>query len=882
MADKTATRRVNVIIDTKAAEGSFRALTKEQKALNNAIADMKPGTEEYIKTAKRLRELDGLMKEHRNNIRSIGEANSKIGVGLKNFIGLAGVAFTAQAVVDYGKELFKLGTEMEVLTKKARTVFGEALPLVTEQAEKNAAAMGLSVSQYINASAAIADLLIPMGFQREEAANISTNLTNLSGALSEWTGGQKSAKEVTDILGKAILGEREELKSLGIAIAEEDVKNRLKEKGLEKLTGTMLQQAKAAVTLELITEKSIDAQTAYIGNSDTLVRKQAELSAKFTTIKEQLATALIPVFHRLFEIAEPVVTTFFDLVTALFNGEKATSSMSGGMKIAATIWGNAGKVVKFLWDVFVALGGFLLNNFGGVIEFVGGLMLGFYNTIVNSVNAVGKFLDIKVDLKPINIDDFKKSIDDARNYLNESKIKEPIEPKIETKTSGGIAPTGDSPSPTSAGGSKKAKEDKEAQDLERRLKRLQEIRDKYAEDERLKTLSDDDRKIEELRAKYTEQIEEAKALEAKGVKEATDQRIALERARDIALTDLQNELFDKKLEETAKRESEITAKELEELNARDQAKKEAKALIDEAANEVLLSEKDQALLDLETQYQGLLRLAEEHGINTEALNKAHREEVAKINTDYDKKDKEKRINAQKAQAEALAKSFQAASNVIGSMLEGLSALGLKNTALSKLLAVAQIGINTAKALSEAVASGAGLPFPANIPAIASGVAAVLTNIAAAKKTLDSVSVPQKKTGGYHTVKGMDDGISYNAQYIGSPQSGILPSHPVVLASEAGSEYFVSNKDLQNPVIANYTRIIDNISKGRGIRQFIEGGFTDGVPKTSTSTSENPYLIAVLREISEKLDYVYARVDDDTIQQFNRRQEEIKRAAGVRN
>ena len=54
---------------------------------------------------------------------------------------------------------------------------------------------------------------------------------------------------------------------------------------------------------------------------------------------------------------------------------------------------------------------------------------------------------------------------------------------------------------------------------------------------------------------------------------------------------------------------------------------------------------------------------------------------------------------------------------------------------SKALALAEIAANTARGIAAAVAAGAGLLFPANIPAIASGISAVLGGIAQAKSAL---------------------------------------------------------------------------------------------------------------------------------------------------
>lgn len=81
-----------------------------------------------------------------------------------------------------------------------------------------------------------------------------------------------------------------------------------------------------------------------------------------------------------------------------------------------------------------------------------------------------------------------------------------------------------------------------------------------------------------------------------------------------------------------------------------------------------------------------------------------------------------------ATADLTAQGFLGASQ---SIINGLSAIGAK----SKGLALLEIATNTAMGIAGAVKAGAGIPFPANLPAIASGIGAVLAGMAGAKSAL---------------------------------------------------------------------------------------------------------------------------------------------------
>ncbi len=317
MTTKSVDRKINIYINGKEVENKFKSIADAKRKAWNELIRLNKGSDDYVKKKADFDALNLALKRHKAEIFGVSTTWTKLKANIKGIGLLTASAFGFDSIINYGKKLFNLGVEMDTLGRKAETVFGESLYLVTQAAEENAEAMGLTISQYTDAATAIGDLLIPMGFQREEAANISTQLVNLSGALSEWTGGQIKAAEVSDILAKAVLGEREQLKALGISIQEADVKARLAEKGLDKLTGTMLQQAKAAATLELITEKSVDAQTSFAENSDSLIRKQAELSAKVSEVSEKLATVLIPVFTRLVDFAGVLADAFSDLASLM-------------------------------------------------------------------------------------------------------------------------------------------------------------------------------------------------------------------------------------------------------------------------------------------------------------------------------------------------------------------------------------------------------------------------------------------------------------------------------------------------------------------------------------------------------------------------------------
>lgn len=196
-----------------------------------------------------------------------------------------------------GKQLFDVAEELTSLDQKIGTVFsGQSLDQVTGWADEVAARMGLTATQAAGLAANAGDLLKPMGFTADEAANMSTEIVGLSGALSEWSGGQRSVEETASILQKALLGERESLKELGISINQAEVDQRAMTIAMADGRDEITAQDKALATQALIMEKSTDAQAAFAAGGNDLTAAQNKLKAAFGELQEDLARKLMPVF----------------------------------------------------------------------------------------------------------------------------------------------------------------------------------------------------------------------------------------------------------------------------------------------------------------------------------------------------------------------------------------------------------------------------------------------------------------------------------------------------------------------------------------------------------------------------------------------------------
>ncbi len=263
---------------------SYNDLNKALKQTNKELRKMKrndPGFKQKSAEAKKLKtELDKARK-------SMGGFNQRTSM-FKKLLPWISVGILVNAVKRLGSELFKLSKQIQGEAIRAAVVFGVELGFVEEQAKSLAKQMGVTNREFVAMSAETADLLIPLDFTRKASAQMAVELQGLTGALDEWTAGQIGAREISQILTKAMLGENEQLKRLGIAIRKDTDEYRDLVKQKLETNNVTKAQAEAMATLELIQKKSTDAQTAYTKEGNKLLRFEKELGRRWRQKKEDI------------------------------------------------------------------------------------------------------------------------------------------------------------------------------------------------------------------------------------------------------------------------------------------------------------------------------------------------------------------------------------------------------------------------------------------------------------------------------------------------------------------------------------------------------------------------------------------------------------------
>jgi len=167
-------------------------------------------------------------------------------------------ALSIGAIIWFTKQLLTLWSSLEETQSKFDTVFGGISKKMNEDFENIARTVWRSSMELKSFGATIGDLLNPLWFNQEAVGELSKEIVKLWVDLASFN--NVSDDQAINALTKGLLGEREALKSLGIAINETEVKQKAMNLWLYNGKGLISAQAKALATYELYLKKTKKAQ----------------------------------------------------------------------------------------------------------------------------------------------------------------------------------------------------------------------------------------------------------------------------------------------------------------------------------------------------------------------------------------------------------------------------------------------------------------------------------------------------------------------------------------------------------------------------------------------------------------------------------------------
>ena len=206
------------------------------------------------KTSQGLDKVSKSTKDLDSNIKNSTKKNAEFAAGMSGLAkgAIVGASvLAAKSLIDFSKSALNAAVDAEEAGAAFDTTFGTAAQRATQFLEEFANKAGLTVGE----AQQLQSVLQGIGFTQEASADLSIELTKIAADVASFSNISAGAEPVLQAFRSALVGEREALKTYGIAITEADVQTKAFEQTGKDSADSLNRQEKALATLALIQEK---------------------------------------------------------------------------------------------------------------------------------------------------------------------------------------------------------------------------------------------------------------------------------------------------------------------------------------------------------------------------------------------------------------------------------------------------------------------------------------------------------------------------------------------------------------------------------------------------------------------------------------------------
>lgn len=235
-----------------------------------------------------------------------GGAFEKMGSTFKKVAVAGGLAIAVRQLGRLGTELTGMAIDAAEAESAFNTTFGSALPQASAFVEEFANKAGFATGEMQQMLAVTGNVAQGIGATEEESAILAESMARLAGDVASFSNAAGGAPAVLAALQSALNGEREALKTYGLAISEAEVQQRaLMETGKESAEElTRLEKAQATMTIAY--EKAGKAVGDLDRTQDSAANTLRRLQAKFKEIGTDLGRTVLPALEAVLPLVEDI------------------------------------------------------------------------------------------------------------------------------------------------------------------------------------------------------------------------------------------------------------------------------------------------------------------------------------------------------------------------------------------------------------------------------------------------------------------------------------------------------------------------------------------------------------------------------------------------
>jgi hypothetical protein len=350
-------------------------------------ADVRDFDRDMRKATKRL---DGLEKSTRKAGGSMKKADGgiqRMTGSLKKMAAVAGVAFAAKKVLDFGRDAVRAASDLEESVNAVEVTFGEASAGILQLGEDAATSVGLANSEFNSLAVGFSAFVDKID---QGGGNVVGIMDDLTTRVADFASVMNlEVGEAGNIFRSALAGETEAIRRFGVDVSAAAVTTKALALGLGDSSGALSEQDKILARYQLVMEQTDKTAGDFANTSESLANQQRIFAAELENTKAEIGEALLPVMAELLQTARDLLPAFKQFAEGL-----------------AETFTNLGPVIQGV--------GFLIGKLGEVSSSATNAA----DEMRNPFSALGAFLAEALTQSPVTT--FTKNLERTKSVIDGS------------------------------------------------------------------------------------------------------------------------------------------------------------------------------------------------------------------------------------------------------------------------------------------------------------------------------------------------------------------------------------------------------------------------------------------------------------------------------
>ena len=257
---------------------------------------------------------------------------------LKKAATVGGMFFVAQALLKVSAQSIRAAVDAEEAGAAFETTFGQAAQRAGDYVEGMAHKAGMARYELQQLMAITGNVVQGLGATEDQSEALAERMVSLAADVASFSNAEGGAQAVLLALQSSINGEREALKTYGLALSEAEVQQRALSMTGKDHADQLTRLDKALATVDVAYDKANKAVGDLDRTQDSHANTLRRVRAVYEEAKVTLGQALLPVLDRLLPVLEDLAQPLAGLLVPAFQAlGTAAAILAPPLQVVATV-----------------------------------------------------------------------------------------------------------------------------------------------------------------------------------------------------------------------------------------------------------------------------------------------------------------------------------------------------------------------------------------------------------------------------------------------------------------------------------------------------------------------------------------------------------------